>query len=382
MVQDAAEKDCQVATEAKPKGGVYDVLLPISLPDEGTFDWLDLFLEKHPEYVELSDRMILDWAEKSGIWTPKGYAWKACNDKPGVHFGVPSLDDNSIKNMLYSIAPLQQRHYVVMEVRGNLLKEERLATLKKLAAPHLKFSAMVLLGEPAKDVKDRMQILMLQDKQEKSDMEWKVKQQQEINKARVEKAKKQSERLQSKAKKARTEANAPAAEANGNGEANGEEKKPEEEKMEVDAEKEDEPDAEEAALDAKIAELAAAAPPKAQLTDEEKKVFFRKPKISDLTPMVLSMAFANFTVPEKEEGFADVKYEWTKKAQCASFLKEWIQNMKLTSRVEELQPGEWFTKQWVSWQQELQSWHAKKTEYDTKKRAKVMKTWTPLARVG
>jgi len=57
------------------------------------------------------------------------------------------------------------------------------------------------------------------------------------------------------------------------------------------------------------------------------------------------MAFANFTVPEKEEGFADVKYEWHKKAQSASFLKEWITNMKLTTRVEELLPGEWFAKQ-------------------------------------
>merc|ERR1712228_825970 len=126
-------------------GGMYDVLFPVCIPDEGTFDWLDFFLEKHPDYVELSDRMILDWADKSGIWRTKGYSWRACNDKPGGQFGVPSLDDNSIKNMLYSIAPVQQRNYVVMEIRGNLLKEERQAVLKKLAAPHLKFSAMVLL---------------------------------------------------------------------------------------------------------------------------------------------------------------------------------------------------------------------------------------------
>ena len=33
--------------------GKYEVIFPVAVPDEGTFDWLDEFLEKNPEYVEL-----------------------------------------------------------------------------------------------------------------------------------------------------------------------------------------------------------------------------------------------------------------------------------------------------------------------------------------
>ncbi|CAK0905731.1 unnamed protein product [Prorocentrum cordatum] len=170
-LQDAAQKDCEVVTEAKPKTGVYDVLYPVCLPDEGTFDWLDAYLEKNPGHIELSDRMILDWADKSGIWRNRGYSWKASNDKPDPQFGVPSLDDGSIKKMLYSMATAQQRNFIVMEVQGNLTKEERQATLKKFSAPHFKQSALVLVGEPTKAIKDKMQALILKDKQEKQDLE-------------------------------------------------------------------------------------------------------------------------------------------------------------------------------------------------------------------
>merc|ERR1740121_1528743 len=211
-----------------------------------------------------------------------------------------------------------------------------------------------------------MQALILQDKQETNDSEWKVKQQEEISKKRVEKATKLAEREQRKAKKARTEAEAPGAKE-------GEEKKPDEAPMEV----EEEPDAEDKELDAKIEELAAATPPKVTLTDEEKKLFFRKPKNPDLTPMLLSTSFANFTIPDKEEGFAEVKYEWYKTAKASSFLKEWISNKKLTVRVEDLQPGEWFTKQWSSWQTQVQQWHAKRAEYDKKKLSKTAKVMSP-----
>ena len=46
----------------------HEVLFPVGLPDEGMFDWLDMFLAKNPTYTELSDRVILDWAHKSGLW--------------------------------------------------------------------------------------------------------------------------------------------------------------------------------------------------------------------------------------------------------------------------------------------------------------------------
>ncbi|CAL1135319.1 unnamed protein product [Cladocopium goreaui] len=62
--------------------GKYEVIFPVAVPDEGTFDWLDEFLEKNPQYVELSDRAIIKWAEKSGISHSEQNSWKNCNDKP------------------------------------------------------------------------------------------------------------------------------------------------------------------------------------------------------------------------------------------------------------------------------------------------------------
>merc|ERR1719221_2056936 len=273
-----------------------------------------------------------------------------------------------------------------MEVKGNLTKEERLATLKKFTAPHFKQSALVLVGEPNKAVKDKMQALILKDKQEKHDLEWRVKQQEEVNKKRAEKQAKQLAREQKKAEKAKKEAEAAAqkaaAEAAKPAAADGEEKKPEdkaegegEEKkaddapMEVDGEKkEDEEEDDDEELEANIKELVEASPPKVELADEERKQFFRKPKQSDILAATLSTAFTSFTLPEKEEGFDDVKYDWYTKTKSGTYLKNWVLNLKLTLRVEDLQPGEWFTKQWSSWQQQLQQWHAKKTEFELAKK--------------
>merc|ERR1712066_1053663 len=79
LVQDASKGDVSVAKADTPAGGKHDLIVPVGLPDEGTFDWLDMFLEKNKDYTELSDRAILSWAEKSGITRPKGYAARASN---------------------------------------------------------------------------------------------------------------------------------------------------------------------------------------------------------------------------------------------------------------------------------------------------------------
>merc|ERR1712196_762011 len=55
-VNEATQKDAIVNKAEVPADGKYTALFPVSLPDEGTFDWLDSFLEKHTQYTELSDR--------------------------------------------------------------------------------------------------------------------------------------------------------------------------------------------------------------------------------------------------------------------------------------------------------------------------------------
>lgn len=55
MLQGAAAADMAEAKDPV-KSGRCEVLVPVGVPDEGTFEWLDDYLAKHPSYVELSDR--------------------------------------------------------------------------------------------------------------------------------------------------------------------------------------------------------------------------------------------------------------------------------------------------------------------------------------
>merc|ERR1719162_232726 len=66
MMSDASMKESEITKIEAPKDGKYEVILPVGLPNEGPFDWLDMFLAKNPKYTELSDRAIIAWAEKSG----------------------------------------------------------------------------------------------------------------------------------------------------------------------------------------------------------------------------------------------------------------------------------------------------------------------------
>jgi len=105
-------------------------------------------------------------------------------------------------------------------------------------------------------------------------------------------------------------------------------------------------------------------PPKVTLTPEEKKIVFFKSVTPDLTSYTLSTSLAQFTLPEKDDGFDDIKYEWSKtNSKAQEYLKTWISDKKLTTRVEDLTPSDWFQQKWVEWQKALQQWHAKHGEY-------------------
>merc|ERR1712032_1040330 len=70
MVQAAAAAD--VEFKAPPKDGKCNVMFPVGLPDTGVFDWADGFLQKNPSYTEISDRKMLEWPSKSGLWRQGG----------------------------------------------------------------------------------------------------------------------------------------------------------------------------------------------------------------------------------------------------------------------------------------------------------------------
>jgi len=362
-VQDAAKADVEVAASSAPKGGKYDVLFPVGFPDEGTFDWLDSFLENNPKYVELSDRKIQEWASKSGLWR---YT-KGSNDKPDYNFGLKSFDDGSVVKALAAIASAVPRNYIVMEVKQNLVAASRKDNLKRFCPSKFKRVAHVVMGTPKADYKKRVLSKVLAEKKKKALAEWtRAKHEKMRKKAADKKLKEVAERNKKfqEAKKAAEEAKKKAAEeakkkaAEDAKEKEGEQKeseeaKKEEKKEEEKEEKKEEKTEVEAKADVKMEEEKVeekveeeeeedTVPPEVELTEEEQKVNFLPVQNPDLLPNVLDACFAQFSIPQKDEGFDAIDFGWEPEADSKAYLQKFLVEKKITTKIEALQPGEWF----------------------------------------
>merc|ERR1712039_446610 len=84
-----------------------------------------------------------------------------------------SSDDFSGRSVLRTVAPLFPRNYVVMELRGNLIKAEREQMLKRFQGSQFKRIARVAMGKPPKAWTDAYHADLLKEKQSKIDAEWK-----------------------------------------------------------------------------------------------------------------------------------------------------------------------------------------------------------------
>ncbi|CAK9085427.1 Heterogeneous nuclear ribonucleoprotein U (hnRNP U) (Scaffold-attachment factor A) (SAF-A) [Durusdinium trenchii] len=334
MVAGAAASD--VVVSASKTKGKKECVFPIGLPDQGYFDWVDQFLEKNPGYVELSDRKMIEWAWKSGLGRPrKG----GSNDKPDLTFSNPMLDDGSIKKVVSNVSPCLERNYVIPELRANLVSADRATSLQKYIAQDYKRKAIVIMGEPTKEYKEKIQSMILQEKTAKAEAEKKRKAQEEERKRLLE----------LRAKKAQEAKNAKKAK---------------------DAKDEEETKEEEVTEDVKMDE-----PVVVELTEEEKAMKYRKTDLPDMAESDLSKSYTSFSLPSKEEGFEEVLYEWQKEADCSSLLKSWILQLKLTQRAEDLQPGAAFKESWQKWQKTLQEWRRAQQDYKdpTKRKAAAAK---------
>jgi len=294
---------------------------------------VDGFLAKNPEYTELSDRKILEWASKSGLWRQKGYSWRASNDKPEMGFGIPFMDDTSVSRLLTAIAPTLKRNYVVMELQGNLVAADRAAALKRFSK--FETSAHVLMGEPNAEYKSLVQDLLLAEKKKKADAEKKKKSMEAERKRLAEERQKKAEA----AKKARLSS------------------------QKKDGDKEEEPKEDEPKEEEKDETPAEDDAPPPELTEEEKKLTCRPLDATDLLPAELAKAFADFSLPSKDEGFSNVKFVWQAEAACSKILKDYVHEKKTTQRIEGLKPGEWFAEEWKKWQKTYQDWKRKQMEW-------------------
>lgn len=319
MIADAAEDDVEIVAPL-PATDKCEVVFPVGLPDKGFFDWVDDFISKNPQYVELSDRKIVDWAMKSGIWKPKN---QSSSDKPTMQFGLPLMDDGSVRRVIQAFAPTLKRNFVVAELKGNLVPGDRKMHLAHFAKRNFKMSAKVLMGEPTQEFKDKVHDLILTQKKNKVETERKRK----IADLQRKKALEEKKKKQEKAK-----ANKDKDEADQDDDDAGEEK-------------EEEPVIEEG--------------PPVELTEEEKQLWFRKSAIPDVSEKMLSKALPNFKIPETEEGFDDVSYEWQPESACAEVLKQYILDYKKTHKAEDLKPGTWFKEQHEAFQKSVSDWRKK-----------------------
>jgi len=343
MISDAAADDVEVSKVVEPKDGKYEVVYPVALPDQGLFDWVDDFIAKNPNYTELSERKIIEWAAKSGITRPKGHHIRGCNDKPEAGFGIPSLDDGSVRRVLSGVAPLLKRNYVVAEVKANLMAAERNRSLAQFSSPKWSKVAKVIIGKPDKAYSARVLQAILADKKAKAESE-KKKKQAEVTRKRLlaERAKKAEE-----AKRARMAAQKKKAGDESVAEEKEEEEKPvEEEKMD---------DVEDVVV---------------ELTEEEKATVHRKLPLPDLTEKVLAKTCSKFAMPTKEEGFKDIQFVWEGADKCEERLREFVLELKRTSKAEDLQPSAWFKEKWAECQKLLQEWRKKHNDWKDPNRKK------------
>merc|ERR1712217_532568 len=102
-------------------------------------------------------------------------------------FGIRDLDSNTLPQMVQAIAPLRKQSYVVMEVKKNLIADERKRQLEEFSNDEYKKIAVVVMGEPTAEFKARTHSAILAEKQKKAREEarkqWQVDQRNKKRKA-------------------------------------------------------------------------------------------------------------------------------------------------------------------------------------------------------
>merc|ERR1719506_3654516 len=107
LLDDAMDKDVVATKVAAPKTGKYEVVLPVGIPGEGTYDFLDLeFYPGHPDtkFVEVSQRALNTALTYSGQ-RPQGQ----------------ELASGRMLEVYKMLASTKKRHFVVMDVKKNFM---------------------------------------------------------------------------------------------------------------------------------------------------------------------------------------------------------------------------------------------------------------------
>merc|ERR1712113_890622 len=103
-----------------------------------------------------------------------------------MNFGLPGMEDNSVRRVVNNIASVVPRNYVVMEVKQNLVAADRKENLQRFSAPHFKKVARVAMGKPKAAFKEQQHAHMLKEKQDAAEEAWKRKKAEVERKKQIE----------------------------------------------------------------------------------------------------------------------------------------------------------------------------------------------------
>merc|ERR1711972_501411 len=128
------------------------------------------------------------WGLNSGLWRKNG-SDVAYNDDPSLGFGIKDVDGGTVSQMIQVVTPIQKRNYVAMQVKKNLIAEERQKVLEQFDPAEFKRVAMVVMGEPPKDFKAKVDAAV----KAKKDELWEAKKKKENDEWEAKKKKEQEE---------------------------------------------------------------------------------------------------------------------------------------------------------------------------------------------
>merc|ERR1711957_1137892 len=131
-------------------------------------------------------------------------------------------------------------------------------------------------------------------------------------------------------------------------------------------EKKDEEMKEEKKEEEKEEELPAE-PEKAELTEEEKNTWFRPTSPPEMQNKHIERNFTKFSVPERAEGFDEVVFDWQGEAKAKEHFRAWLLDKKKTSRIEDLQPSQWYLDKLKAMQASLKEYMALAEKKEEKK---------------
>merc|ERR1719265_370104 len=122
-------------------------------------------------------------------------------------------------------------------------------------------------------------------------------------------------------------------------------------------------------------------PPKVTLTDEEKALKWFPSALPDVASVTLATTFTKYTLPEKEDGYDEVRYSagWANAGKAPTVLKEWTLQKKIATRVEDIKPSAWFNTENSKWQNAERQYHKSVNDYKAKLAAKARRKEQAIA---